>query len=164
VIVVADSGPPHYLILLDQVDLLHRFYGRVLVPVAVFRELSSGSAPKKVTDWLATVPAWFRVEPVTLERVAGVTQSLDLGEREAIALAQAMRADLLLIDDLEGRAEARRRNLRVTGTLGVLRAAAEQALIDVPTVIANPQQTNFYFDENLIRSVFGQWLSVNPQT
>jgi hypothetical protein len=30
-IVVADSGPLHYLILLEHVDLLRRFYGQVLV-------------------------------------------------------------------------------------------------------------------------------------
>jgi predicted nucleic acid-binding protein len=35
-------------------------------------------------------------------------------------------ADLLLIDEAAGREEARRRNLPVTGTLGVLRAVAEQ--------------------------------------
>ena len=33
-IVVADSGPLHYLILLEQVDLLRRFYGHVVVPEA----------------------------------------------------------------------------------------------------------------------------------
>lgn len=29
-IVVADSGPLHYLILLDQTELLYRFYGQVV--------------------------------------------------------------------------------------------------------------------------------------
>jgi predicted nucleic acid-binding protein len=37
-IVVADSGPLHYLILLEQAELLHRFYGQVVVPEAVLRE------------------------------------------------------------------------------------------------------------------------------
>jgi predicted nucleic acid-binding protein len=31
-IVVADSGPLHYLVLLEHIDLLRRFYGQVLVP------------------------------------------------------------------------------------------------------------------------------------
>ena len=31
-IVVADSGPLHYLILLDHSELLRRFYSRVVVP------------------------------------------------------------------------------------------------------------------------------------
>jgi predicted nucleic acid-binding protein len=39
-IVVADSGPLHYLILLGHVDFLRRFYGQVLVPEAVAHEPS----------------------------------------------------------------------------------------------------------------------------
>ena len=33
-IVVADSGPLLYLILLDHADLLHRFYDEVVVPAS----------------------------------------------------------------------------------------------------------------------------------
>jgi hypothetical protein len=40
-IVVADSGPLNYLILLDHAELLHRFYGEVVIPDAVAVELSS---------------------------------------------------------------------------------------------------------------------------
>ena len=49
-----------------------------------------------------------------------ITDDLDPGERAAIALAKTMRADLLLIHEAAGRSEAKRRHLRVTGTLGVL--------------------------------------------
>jgi predicted nucleic acid-binding protein len=87
-----------------------------------------------------------------------VSDELDPGEREAIALARIVSANLLLIDESDGRREARRLSLHVTGTLGVLRAAAELALIDVPVVVGDLRTTNFYFDENLIRSTFGEWL------
>ena len=158
-IVVADSGPLHYLILLNQTDLLPALYGDVLVPVAVMRELSSAGAPLKVADWLASAPAWLRIQSVEPELAGTIPQHLDLSEREAIALAQAIGADLLLIDDAEGRAEARRRKLRITGTLGVLRAAAERQMVDVSAIIADLRQTNFYFDEHLIRSTFSSWLT-----
>ncbi|HKI03828.1 MAG TPA: DUF3368 domain-containing protein [Thermoanaerobaculia bacterium] len=157
-IVVADSGPLHYLILLDQTELLERFYGQVIVPEAVLRELTSGSAPQAVKGWLSEPPSWFRVQAVPSNQLQLVTVALDLGEREAIALAQLLRADLLLIDELSGRAEARRRNLRVTGTLGILRAAAERDWIDVPGVLARLRDTSFYVDEKLINSIFGKWL------
>lgn len=39
-IVVADSGPLHYLMLLQHIELLQRFHGQVLVPAPVARELS----------------------------------------------------------------------------------------------------------------------------
>lgn len=83
-------------------------------------------------DWISHAPSWLKVVSVDADRVQAITDELDLGERSAIALAGATDADLLLIDEAAGRAEARRRNLRVTGTLGVLRAAAELGLEDVP--------------------------------
>lgn len=46
--------------------------------------------------------------------------ALDEDECEALALAEEVGADLLLINDRQGRREAKRRNLRVIGTLGVL--------------------------------------------
>jgi predicted nucleic acid-binding protein len=64
----------------------------------------------------------------------------------------------LLIDEAAGRLEATRRKLRVTGTLGVLRAAAELGAIRVSDVIARLQATNFYTDDALLKSTFGRWL------
>jgi predicted nucleic acid-binding protein len=43
-IVVADSGPLHYLILLQHIELLRRFYGQVLVPEPVASELSAAAS------------------------------------------------------------------------------------------------------------------------
>jgi predicted nucleic acid-binding protein len=157
-IVVADSGPLHYLILLDQTELLHRFYGQVIVPEAVLGELTSGGAPQPVREWLSRPPSWLRVQAVPSNQLEFVTADLDLGEREAIALAHLLRADLLLIDEIAGRAEAGRRSLRVTGTLGILRIAAEKDLIDVPEVLARLRDTSFYVGEDLIWSIFGRWL------
>jgi len=157
-IVVADTGPLHYLILLDHVELLHRFYGQVVVPDAVAIELSSPSAPSPVRDWMARAPPWLSVVPVESDRVRAITDDLDLGERAAIALAATIHADLLLIDEAAGRAEARRRNLRVTGTLGVLRVAAELGLVDVLGLIVRIKATSFYADDALLAAVFGRWL------
>jgi predicted nucleic acid-binding protein len=158
-IVVADSGPLHYLILLDHADLLHHFYGDVLVPEAVAVELSSPSAPLVVRDWISRAPSWLSVVHVESDQVQAVTDDLDLGERAAIALAGVRHADLLLIDEAAGRAEAKRRNLRVTGTLGVLRVGAERGLVDVPGLMVRLKATTFYADDTLLTSVFGRWLT-----
>ena len=53
-IVVADSGPLHYLVLLEHIDLLRRFYGQVLVPDLVASELTTAGAPDIVRKWMAT--------------------------------------------------------------------------------------------------------------
>jgi len=157
-IVVADSGPLHYLILLDHTELLRRFYGRVLVPDAVASELSSAAAPPIVRSWIEQPPSWVDVVQVGSEAVQAITDELDIGERSAIALAATLGADLLLIDEAAGRAEARRRNLRVTGTLGVLRAGAEQGLVDVPELIGRLKATSFYVDDALVTAIFQRWL------
>ena len=157
-IVVADSGPLHYLILLDHSELLRRLYSRVVVPDAVASELSTAGAPPIVRDWIRQPPSWVGVVPVGLEAVETITDDLDLGERSAIALAATHGADLLLIDEAAGRAEARRRNVRVTGTLGVLRAGAEQGLVNVPALIGRLKTTSFYVDDALVNAIFQRWL------
>ena len=134
-IVVADSGPLHYLILLEHVDLLRRLYAQVLVPTIVAGELTTAGAPDSVREWMANPPIWVDVRPVAADAISRVTDDLDLGARAAIALAETVAADLLLIDEAAGRAEAKRRRLRVTGTLGVLRAGAEQGEVNVPDLI-----------------------------
>jgi predicted nucleic acid-binding protein len=157
-IVVADSGPLHYLILLEHIELLRRFYGQVLVPEPVAVELSAAAAPAVVRDWMSKPPTWVDVRPVPSDAVSMITDDLDLGERAAIALAETMHADLLLIDEAAGRAEAKRRHLRVTGTLGVLRAGAEQGLVSVPDLLERLKATSFYLDETLLNAVFDRWL------
>ena len=54
---------------------------------------------------------------------------LDPGVSEAIALALEINADLLLIDERRGKTEANRLGIRITGLLGVLVEAKQQALI-----------------------------------
>ena len=90
-IVVADSGPLHYLILLEQIELLRRFYGQVLVPEPVAGELSAPSAPATVREWITKPPNWVEVRPVPPDVVSMITDDLDPGERAAIALARRCR-------------------------------------------------------------------------
>jgi predicted nucleic acid-binding protein len=157
-IVVADSGPLHYLILLEHIELLRHFYGQVLVPEPVASELSAAGAPAVVREWITKPPTWVDVRPVPPDAVSMISDDLDLGERAAIALAETMHADLLLIDEAAGRAEAKRRHLRVTGTLGVLKSGADQGLVNVPDLLQRLKTTSFYLDETLLNAVFDRWL------
>jgi len=158
-IVVADSSPLHYLILIEQVQLLQRLYSEVVIPEEVLSELTRFGAPSRVREWLLVAPSWLRVESVSSERIATVSESLDLGERAALALAETLRADLLLIDEAAGRREASRRHIRVTGIVGVLLVGAERGFVDVPNVLARLKSTSFYIDEALLEKVFARWLN-----
>jgi predicted nucleic acid-binding protein len=68
-----------------------------------------------------------RIPVATLTNAAAA--ALDDGERAAIALAVAIGAELILMDDRAGVAVAYQKGLTVTGTLGVLDLAARRGLI-----------------------------------
>jgi predicted nucleic acid-binding protein len=72
------------------------------------------------------------------------------GEREAILLAQELKADELIIDELRGRQEAVLRQMRVTGTIGVLRAAAKLGLLDLRDALERLSRTNFRIDKEFL--------------
>jgi predicted nucleic acid-binding protein len=69
---------------------------------------------------------------------------LDPGERDAILLAGELRADQLIVDDREGRREAKKRGIAVMGTLGVLQEAATLRLLDLRLAVKRLQATSFY--------------------
>jgi predicted nucleic acid-binding protein len=55
-IVVADTSPINYLLLTRKIEVLPQLFGRVIVPEAVFRELSDSLAPQPVRNWVARLP------------------------------------------------------------------------------------------------------------
>jgi len=151
-IVIADTTPLNYLVLIDQSHLLPQLYGRVLIPQAVYDELQQERTPAPVRAWVANRPAWLEV------RQAGVPldselEELDRGEREAIALALELQADLLILDDRDARVEASRRNLVVIGTLRVLEDAAQLGLVDLPRALQRLQRTTFRASPYLVRAL-----------
>jgi len=154
-IVVADTTPVNYLVLIEEADLLPRLFGVVLIPPAVWEELNDPDTPAPVRAWLAQPPSWFQVRPLQRPPDPELDE-LDDGEREAIALAEQLHADQLLVDELSARKEAARRQLRFIGTLGILRRAAQLDLIDLPSALARLQQTTFYVSADLIRSLLDE--------
>ena len=84
----------------------------------------------------------------------GVSQPhLDQGEAGAIILAETLPADLILLDEADGRREARRRGIALTGTIGVLDRAASRGLIDLTEAIDRLPQTNFRVSPRLLKAV-----------
>jgi predicted nucleic acid-binding protein len=153
-LVVADASPLHYLILIEQQDLLARLYTAVVIPPQVAEELSRPSTPVSVRAWIRSPPAWLTVDARLLgERI----RNLDPGEADAIALALQLGADVLLIDEQRGRAEARRLGLRPLGVVGVLEQAAQRDLVELESAVNRlVSTTNFriagrVIDEILIR-------------
>ena len=154
-IIVSDTSPINNLAAINQLHLLHQLYGTVLIPEAVFRELTdpnfpvAGATKVQAFDWIQTCAVRDR----TL--VEALSDELDIGEAEAIALAVEIQADQILIDERRGRLIANRLNLRYTGILGVLVEAKSQCLIAEvkPLLNALVNEAGFWIAESLRNSI-----------
>ena len=146
-IVVADTGPVHYLVLAGHVELLHTLYGSVLLPPAVQTELTHPHAPEAVRAWAASLPSWAAVQA---PRDPSRFSNLGPGEREAISLALEVRADYVLMDETLGRQIAVQSGIAVKGTLGVLEEAAERGLVNLLAATDALKATNIFLSEEVI--------------
>ena len=149
-VVVADTSPINYLILIAQIDLLKQLYARMLIPPAVLAELKHPVAPKPVRDWADNAPEWVEV---LSPKSRLILAQLDLGESEAIALATEVHAEVVLIDEQAGRQEAVRRGLKVAGTLSVLDEADQAGLVVFDNAIAELRKTSFRVSQAVLSEI-----------
>jgi predicted nucleic acid-binding protein len=146
-VVVADTTPLHYLVLIAQAEVLRSLFGEVMIPEAVLDELRHPNAPPAITAWLQSPPQWLCVE-----KVGHVDESIQLGrgEKEAISLAIERRVPIVLMDERRGRKAAEARGLLAVGTLNILDVADERGLLDGVTALRTLRQTTFRADEELL--------------
>jgi len=154
-IVVADTRPLNYLILIDCVHVLEPMYGRVAIPEAVRAEMLRPQTPDAVRAWVNRLPTWVEVHSPT-PPAKFLAPNLGLGESQAISLALALKAPVIVIDEIVGRKEAQAHGLRVIGTLGILRDAQELNLLDLKTAIERLKATNFRIPSEVVAKLLGQ--------
>lgn len=127
--VVSNSSPLISLARIGQLAILEGLFGQIVIPVAVYAEVVLVDQHRPGAAVVANVP-WIVRKPVRdAKLVAQLGRELNQGEAEAIALAIAERAELLLLDERRARAVARRFALEVTGVVGVLLEAKQRNLI-----------------------------------
>ncbi len=139
-IVVSDTSPLNYLVLIGADQVLPSLFGQVLTPPEVLAEMQHEKAPPQVRSWAQGPPAWLEVRS---PQVNPGFPGLGPGESAAIALAQECQAAAILIDERDGTAVAQQLGLVVTGTLAVLCLAAEKDLLSLPAAFAALRQTTF---------------------
>ncbi|NOT49461.1 MAG: DUF3368 domain-containing protein [Acidobacteria bacterium] len=152
-IVIADTSPLNYLILIGEIEILPKLFGKVLVPKAVWKELSALNSPDAVKDWIVAKPTWIDIHSPTL---IDETISLGSGETEAISLAHELQADLVLIDDRKARIAAIDRGLNVAGTINILESAARRGMVDLRIAFADLQKTNFRIAPPLLAEILNR--------
>ena len=118
-LVVSDTSPIRALNFLGLLPVLEQLYGPIVVPFAVERELANPREGFEAID-IRTFPFIGIQAPNDRQRVDAFRSMLDLGESEALALAIEIHADVVLIDESEGRRAATMNGLAWLGTLAVL--------------------------------------------
>jgi predicted nucleic acid-binding protein len=160
-VVVSDTTPLHYLILVGRETILEKLYGKVFIPPAVLLELSHASAPVQISKWATNPPAWVIV--ATPKSIPGRYDGLDLGERQALALAREIHADLVLLDDKVARRVALRELLNVKGTLGIVADAAKANLLDFVETVEQLQHTSMHLDQDVVDEVIREYNRSNQK-
>lgn len=130
-IIISDTSVITNLAAINHLQLLPQLYKHIIIPTAVYRELADIDPPVPGTKEVQSAQ-WIEVKSVATPTIVQQLQQdlkLDPGESEAIALALELHADLLLIDERRGRAEANRLGLRITGLLGILVEAKQRQYI-----------------------------------
>ncbi len=124
--VISNAGPIMALGKLNRLELLADVYGQVQITRAVYTEvviqgMARGEPDALVTRLFWQQQGWPIVDvPADVLAVYQPSVILGVGEIEVLALAQVQSNPLVLLDDELARTEARRLNLPVRGTLGVL--------------------------------------------
>ena len=127
-IVVSDTTPLISLLKINRLELLERLFGEVMIPKAVFDELTVDQRFRTEADQIRQ-KSFIVVKPVNNQESASVLKratGLDQGESEAIVLTDELEADLLLMDEAKGRSVSAQMGIKIMGTIGILMAAYEE--------------------------------------
>jgi len=138
-IVVSDATPVISLLKINQLNLLQGLFGEVLIPQAVYDELTLNpkfekeAVQVKKCGFITKVEVGQESSVSLFQRATG----LDRGESEAIVYTDNKSAELILMDEIKGRKVAKQMGLNVMGTLGVLLEAYEQGLLDKEEIFSS---------------------------
>ena len=155
-LVIADTGPVNYLLLIGHIDILPALFHKVILPSAVLSELTDPRTPLLVRNWAGDPPSWVDVRRPVEPVIAAPWAELGAGETAALTLATELHADLVLMDDKRAVAAAFEMGITVTGTLGILARAGRLGLIDLADAFRRLKGTNFrYRQETMDRFLNG---------
>jgi predicted nucleic acid-binding protein len=152
-LVVADTSPLLNLALIDRLDLLNVQFETIHVPEQVWDELTDG---EEGLVGLNELRAQGRLVLVSVERsdlYIEIGRELDAGETAAITYALEKNADLVLLDERDGRQVARRHDLKITGVIGILLRGAKDGGVELQTELDSLRDAGFWISDDLYGEV-----------
>ncbi|EGV18253.1 DUF3368 domain-containing protein [Thiocapsa marina] len=127
--IVSNTSPLTNLAAIGQLNQLHRLFGRVDIAHAVWDELNANGRSWPGRDEVARASWIVRQIPKNGALIRALQRDLDRGESESIALAVELGADLILLDEQDGRRIAQQQGLKPMGVVGVLLLAKQCGLL-----------------------------------
>ncbi len=154
-LVVSDTSPLTSLAAIGQFVLLRQLYGSLHIAEAVWDELNAAGQHWPGRNEVADAQWIERQIPKNRLLIMALCQDLDLGEAESIALALELKADLILMDERDGRHKAIQLGLKPVGVVGVLLTAKARGHVTKvrPMLDALRQQAGFYLGDSLYKEV-----------
>lgn len=150
--IVVNSTPLIILGKIDELEILKNLYGEIIIPQAVFEEVTSKNdfTKEKILN-----SSWIKILEVQDKTNRKIYQSkLHDGEVEVMMLAKEISADLLIIDDNAAKKTAKFLEFKVTGTLGILlKAKSEKIISEVKPILEKMLEKSFYISEEVIKLV-----------
>lgn len=152
---ISNSSPLIHLSKIGRLHLLRNLFQEILVPEEVLLESTENSngAPDaddiKQASWIHAI----KIEDTDLKRA--LMLMLDEGEAASIVLALEQKADLVILDDYDGRAAAKEYRLNVTGTIGILlRAKLTGKIYSLRQELDSLKDSGFWLSEELYQRVW----------
>jgi predicted nucleic acid-binding protein len=152
--VVSNSTPLIAFARIGELDLLRRIVGHVVIPAAVWDEIT-GATNRAGADEVQRA-AWIEVRrPMSVG--GDLTALLDQGEAQTIALAEELGATEVLLDERAARALASARGLQIIGSAGLLVRAKERGFIDaVQPYLERMRAQGVRFSDRFVRALLNQ--------
>lgn len=134
---------------IGELEILKNLYGEIIIPRAVFDEVTIKSDAIKNLLWIKIL----EVQDKSNRKI--YQAKLHDGEVEVMMLAKEISADLLIIDDNAAKKFAKFLGFTVTGTLGILlKAKSEKIISEVKPILEKMLAEKFYISEEIIKLVF----------
>lgn len=152
--VVSNSTPLIAFARIGELDLLQRIVGHVVIPTAVWDEIT-GVTNRAGADEVQRA-AWIEVR-MPMSVGGDLTALLDHGEAQTIALAEEVGADEILLDERAARAVGSARGLKIIGSAGLLVRAKERGLINsVRPYLERMRAQGIRFSDRFVEALLSQ--------
>jgi len=154
-VVVSNTTPLILLQKIGQLELIQKLYTKIYIAEAVYQETVIEGNETTSRDDFVSKRDWIEIVEISNKDAKKMfTTNLHEGEVETMILAIEKSADLCIIDDLIARKYAKKLNLNITGTLGVVIVGKKRGIIkEVKPMINQLIDVGMYIGTDLYSTI-----------